>query len=442
MSTIDFSKCTDQQNNALIELGYLDVDSTKPFPRSLGNVVEKGSNLEKHLKEAFGEDYKNIEIIGYQNENGKGGFCGIAFRDQNGNTGIAFRGTENLDHLFTKNQEDMIDNLSTGILGTSIQAVQAQKFFKKYSDDSENNYLYGHSKGGELAMQAYVKNYQKIKEAHIYNPQPINPSQLSPVELLALRNKEKVDVIVNEGDMVSFIGQVPYDYKLVKNNEKNDSFFGPHMLDSVEYDNTGMYKEGKAANKKYFGQNTLAVCACIITSSIQVGLKLNKTIKISDIMDVYEKIRKNHKFAEEELKNIVAKVKEGYEKLKNHIVDFNNNLKNMVTNFIESVNQFIKEHFNPGYKQSISNPHVILDTYKLNDYAIRLNSVNSRIVKLDKSLDSLYLKVGWLSLYNLLKIFEADLSTGYNLKIKTCSWYLTETAKDFNNIEKIIVENI
>lgn len=76
---------------------------------------------------------------------------------------------------------------------------------------------------------------------------------------------------------------------------------------------------------------------------------------------------------------------------------------------------------------------LIVDTYKLNDYANRLAKVNTRLVKLDFRMDGLYTKVGLAGLHSLLK---ADLLTGYNWQITRIEIYLRQTANDFEKIEK------
>lgn len=76
---------------------------------------------------------------------------------------------------------------------------------------------------------------------------------------------------------------------------------------------------------------------------------------------------------------------------------------------------------------------IIVDTYKLGQYAQRLSSVNSRINRLDHRMDSLYTKVGLLGLWNLM---QADALTGYSWRLLRCQVYLNQTARDFEKLEK------
>ena len=64
---------------------------------------------------------------------------------------------------------------------------------------------------------------------------------------------------------------------------------------------------------------------------------------------------------------------------------------------------------------------------------MRLSKVNFKISKVDERLDSLYLRVGLLDLWNLM---QADILTGYSSKLTQCAAYFSDTAKDFAAVEK------
>lgn len=78
-------------------------------------------------------------------------------------------------------------------------------------------------------------------------------------------------------------------------------------------------------------------------------------------------------------------------------------------------------------------PGVTVDTYKLKSYADRLETVNSRIVKLDGRLDRLYWQVGLQGLFSLI---QADALTGFSWRLLRCKGYLSQTAVDFEKTEK------
>ena len=74
-----------------------------------------------------------------------------------------------------------------------------------------------------------------------------------------------------------------------------------------------------------------------------------------------------------------------------------------------------------------------VETYRLEQYAARLAAVNSRISRIDLQMDSLYTKVGLKGLKSLIK---ADILTGYNQKLRRCQKYLSQTAADFEKVER------
>lgn len=76
-----------------------------------------------------------------------------------------------------------------------------------------------------------------------------------------------------------------------------------------------------------------------------------------------------------------------------------------------------------------------VDTYKLDRYAQRISTVNSRIVSLDSRLDDLYSHVGLQDLWDLIK---SDALTGYSWRLLRCQTYLQQTASDFEGTERLI----
>ncbi len=75
---------------------------------------------------------------------------------------------------------------------------------------------------------------------------------------------------------------------------------------------------------------------------------------------------------------------------------------------------------------------MIASTYKLRQYASRIESVRSRISNLDGRLDRLYLQVDSSGVYNLL---QADILTGNTWRLKQCQAYLEDTALDLEAVE-------
>lgn len=106
-----------------------------------------------------------------------------------------------------------------------------------------------------------------------------------------------------------------------------------------------------------------------------------------------------------------------------------------VYNAFETVAKKIGDYFRSksyGGRYASDHPQIVVDTKALGSYATRLNVVNNRLAALDKRMDSLYGKVGWLDLWNLLK---ADLLTGKSKTLKKCISYLNDTQTLFDNVE-------
>ncbi|MBR3995886.1 MAG: hypothetical protein IKI97_11490 [Clostridia bacterium] len=75
---------------------------------------------------------------------------------------------------------------------------------------------------------------------------------------------------------------------------------------------------------------------------------------------------------------------------------------------------------------------IVVDTQKLREYGLRVNTVNSGIKDIDKRMDSLYLKVGFNGLLDLL---QADIMTVYGVRLSVCGKYLIETSEEFEKLD-------
>lgn len=129
---------------------------------------------------------------------------------------------------------------------------------------------------------------------------------------------------------------------------------------------------------------------------------------------------------------------EKIQELSEDIKEFFSDIKDLVIEAAKKIVDTIKS-LSVGYKYASQNPKLVVDTYKLKNYAQSLKTVNNRITKLDRRLDSLYWKVGLLDLWNLM---QADILNGYSLRLGKCSSYLNETAKDFEAIEKELANSL
>ena len=167
-SGCNLNQLTDQENHILTQLSYYS-ESFEPgqtikewFDKIVNddtydkNTINKIKELKKDLDSLHSNVY-DLEITDSEN-NEKTGFGAIAFKDSAGNVGMSFRGTDGITDI-----QDMSDNLATFLMGTSYQSIEAQRFFDKNKDPNGNNYLYGHSKGGEMATSIFVDSISLLE---------------------------------------------------------------------------------------------------------------------------------------------------------------------------------------------------------------------------------------------------------------------------------------
>ena len=267
------------QNNILIELSYINIDKellreskNKSLFSILTETIKSAKGKERQKIESLitkVEHYglKSLEIVDYTNNNppnGSGsGFCGIAFKDANGNVGISYRGTENM-FVNNKNQSDMIDNILASIFGKSEQIREANEFFQANKDPNGNNYLFGHSKGGNLSLNTYVSNSDEIKKVNVVNAQPLNDYVLTESQRKALLDNEKINATIIEGDIISFIGLPGYLYRLVTfdpSSTEEHEFDDNHSIWSILFDGVNYVDSNRQYYKSEMGAKQLALSA-------------------------------------------------------------------------------------------------------------------------------------------------------------------------------------
>ncbi|SHI32210.1 Hemolysin-type calcium-binding repeat-containing protein, partial [Clostridium cavendishii DSM 21758] len=178
---------TEQQYLLLSQLAYANIadtseDAEKYNTMTLGEVLDKvGKNKFKTNGGITTEEFngiidkindsselRNLTLKGYQNNNKSGnydGFVGYAFEDNEGNSYLAFRGSESNtpegQHQ-GKFGVDWVDNVTMGVNGESLQFEDVKRFVNMYGrsiiNPTENSkgkvYVTGHSKGGANALYA------------------------------------------------------------------------------------------------------------------------------------------------------------------------------------------------------------------------------------------------------------------------------------------------
>ena len=421
-----------------IESGnYTAADALKLEKMSIQDQIDdlKGSNDKKAVDQIAQleqqkkviDSLKSLKIVDCVNNNdGNGsGFVAWVFEDSTQNRGISVRGTEemNLKGLLKK---DMRDNISTMVAGNSGQSKEAQAFFDKYKNEDGHNYLFGHSKGGEIVTKLLLNNEDDVAHAFVVNAQPINPFYYTNLDVLAT---SKFESIIVEGDIVSFLGlnvYAPFS-KFVNNG---GGWWSSHSVSSIWFDedqNISNYTTSISNEFKYLIQNTLGDIASVVLTSVQiVAVPIVRIVEVT--IELYNTI----------VNEIIIPVADFVEKATRFIGDFSKEAIKLFTGIYSIVKEIskgvFKKGFNKGYV-AIPTPEIKVDTEHLKDLAQRLVIVRNRLNQLDSDLNYLYLTEPLSVIKNLLK---ANRLLPSKRKVNGCIDYLEGTAIAFEKAEKNI----
>ena len=436
---------TDYQNYVLKRIAYADLRIDCKPGMTIIECIDPNSEYGYLIGELEKANLTHLVLKDYANNNESGsrsGFCAIAVEDPTtGAVGVSYRGTEDLDKITTENQIDMVDNIYTAILGTSEQKQEAIDFFEKNMKSNGNNFLFGHSKGGELASEVYAKYYDDVQEMHLYNPQPINDVKLNKKQKEAFKSN-KVDVVIIDGDTVSSLGKKStYGDRIIymKNNGEESGFWGPHLLGSASFNDDQSMIIEPYPYSNYPEQKTFCDIAEASVSTAQWGGLPKTTLLVLTIAKTYEFIvqdmpnmMESFERALDSFLDLIDETKEKINEIKSQLKQFMNSVKNGITTWYN-------KNFNSGYHYASENSFINVDTGALRTYADRLARVNSRISKLDRRLDTLYGQVGLRDLWSLL---QADVLTGYSWRLTRCINYLNDTASDFESVERSLTNQL
>ncbi len=442
------AECSDFDNNVLNELAYADLkddcigkklsDAIVGIKDSSGKIDSgRTDSLETNLESQGFNDYI---IRGYENDNSKTGFVAIAIENpETGEVGMTFRGTENMDKLMdlanifdiskTINEQlDTIDNIAATVYGNSTQDRKAKQFFKKYCKSDGNNYLYGHSKGGELVANVFAQYSKMIKKAHVINAQPINPYNLSLGQIKAFWSG-KYDAVDIEGDMVSKIGIEIYPVRYAKCKEDCYGFPESHNTSSAEFDN-GKYMEITHLTR-FASQAVLQSLLVLLVMSIQK--------KCTDIRTLLLEGEKIYALTINEAQKTVMAIRNLYDRY--NIVW--NQYKNQVENFLNHVSYTIRYSLDKDFRETCNylnaNQFIQVNTDNLRNYSQQLGRISNRINNLDARIGNLKKEA---VIMNSLYINRSVSVTSENYKIKKIISYLNDTASEFEMMEKEIQKTI
>lgn len=282
----------------------------------------------------------------------------------------------------------------------TLQQKEMKDFMKSFSS-YDSVYLTGHSLGGNLAMYGAISfsNPEKIKGVYSFDGPGFNAD-------FEKKNKEKINSLYdkihnyqNEHDLVSSslisIGEII-------------------ILESAIED------DGRIVNHERW----------TIRVNKDQSLKRNKSQKKDNVCNIWNSLTKDvSKDARSPVIRFVAGLLSG-------VFSGVNSLFNKFKTW--------KFHQTNGYKTAFNNPIFEIDTTKMSYYADQLKSIASRAEKLDSKMNNLYWNLGieWDTIMNLGKLLRSGKILDDSKKIRKCSNFLSDTAQDFDKLEKSIEKHL
>lgn len=279
ITKVDLSNLSDMQKTMLTQISYLDINEEgmkkikdgglkvselknhlkNPNNQFTGNVAnnEKLSNTitnviigkdsilsQKELLDSIIDNkLGNLTITDISNDKNTG-FQAINFKDDYNNNGISYRGS-NLGISKEAIKDWFETNFNEYITNDSKQTQQATEFFSKNKNENGNNFIYGHSLGGNLTSHTFLKNYKEIKEAFTIDGTPINDNLLDTTEKINAFNSKKYNCNIVAGDVVGNLKACEKYEKNIhyiqNNNNLNQSLLSAHLVQSAEFTDNGNF---------------------------------------------------------------------------------------------------------------------------------------------------------------------------------------------------------
>lgn len=457
---MSLNNLSEQERYILLELSYLDIPSIyEPKNDKSFNLNEiiyginrdaLNTGQQKKYDQIF--DYMDsnkhsplhgLNLTGYQNNNpnngnnsngeSRTGFVGYALTDNEGNGTALFRGSEmaGVGDLAT----DWVSNVEAGIGITIQQQREANEFYERYLKGLDGEqYVFGHSKGGNLAEYVLVNNLEDERlTSYVVNGAPLYYWMLTQEQKDALRDRNTF--IVHEGDVVSSIGYAPYvDRTVAINKEDGDPLYA-HGLESVNFNPQGDFENSSE------GASLVRNIANPIAATIILAVSLHPKVVVYRAAAA---IRDATLY-------ILEATKRGLEKAANYIKDqaikFISKVKELSQKVKDEINQFLTD---VAKKAAIAfvklvakvggyfpvEPYLKVNIDRLYYHAARLENLKRRVNALNDRIDSLYWEV---DLFDIDNILRADILTSFNYRLNQNINYLQNAAQLLEHNESKLV---
>lgn len=274
---VDLSNLTDEQKTLMTQISYLDISAEgiekinngglkvsqlskyleHPNDQFPGNIIVD-EKLTKVVTNAVvgkdsiiteGELLKDIQAKGLGDltitsitSDSHSGFQAMALIDGYDNTAISYRGS---DFNYTNGgvSDWVLTDVWEWLSDDSKQKGQAIDFFDENSNANGNNYLYGHSLGGNLTTHTLLARAEDIQEAFTIDGTPVSNRIVKIGNNAEILNGDKYNCNIVAGDVVgqlkSFSGYENNVNFIQNNNHLDYSAISAHLTQSATFDKDG-----------------------------------------------------------------------------------------------------------------------------------------------------------------------------------------------------------
>ncbi len=443
---------------------------------------------------AFKEVYEKIgdstELMSLQitnpvlAEGGRNDITAVCFVDpDDGTATVAFRGTDASYVTWKDNLE------AAGYLGLTPMEKSAVAYIESLPYTEIN--VTGHSKGGHLAALTTILCGDQVSRCVSYDGQGCSEAFIQEYSDEIAANRDKITTYAAHNDMVhgllfSVSGQT---YYLENNGTGFEGHYVTRLLNDNTFDSEGNFTSIRAQSPGFIalyaavdglllllppGQEEVFADAVGALLAAYMGKKnpnykflledlIGATLNVAVITLLPEDLAKLlilyviptvamiivtvgiaiADFVTEAIRllgELLTKLEKLAVAFGEWAVSVVTELGTIISNFIDSIGEWLKENFDKGYKYATENPYFKVDTYKLREYADRLESVLTQLGNIDSRLDDI--PVLDLTVDEAAYLLAADLGINKNKVISGSISYLNDSADEFERIESEIIAQL
>ena len=360
----------------------------------------------------------------------KGSIRGACFVDEKGNATVAFRGTGGSFDQWYGNTE------AYGDVSNDSQRAAADFINSLPYRDIE---VTGHSNGANMAMFVTIVCGNKIKKCKSFEGEGFSKEFLRKYKQEIAKNKHKIEQTSAYNDPIHRImKRIAEKENYVNGGEGPFSHGCYNMIKNNKFDENGNF-----SNDSYRDESNLWSWVDFTDELAELSDVpiIGSTLEyVADFLGVLVAVGFDRKDIESWKKGL-EKLVESYVDYKINLIVDTINILDKIYNGVENVLKKLKEWLfknSAGYKYASANPYISIDTTTMASYASQLLSLSKRSKSLDQKMNSLYWHLGieWGTIANLGKLLKSGVILDFAGRLDKCANYLTDTASDFNKIER------